>query len=188
MEKKDSFQEYKVLLNILTAVVKLFPGKVQRILFIAFKHTPGKIGLGLRYILFKQLSKECGDNVAIFPNVVLLSIDKISVGDNLSIHPNCYVNAYGGLEIGDNVSIAHSSSILTSNHTWEDKGTPIKYNPISMNPVSIVDDVWIGCGVRILGGIKVESRTIIAAGAVVNKNVKRKTLIGGVPAKVIKNI
>lgn len=84
--------------------------------------------------------------------------------------------------IGNNVSIAHSSSILTSTHTYSDFNLPINI----MNPkktVVIHDDVWIGCGVRILCGVHIDTRCIIGANSLVNKSVDSFSIYGGVPAK-----
>ncbi|WP_220727602.1 acyltransferase, partial [Marinilactibacillus psychrotolerans] len=84
------------------------------------------------------------------------------------------------------VSIAHSTSILSSDHTWDDKSLPIKYNKLSLKPVTIKSDVWLGCGVRILAGSFINKRVVIAAGAVVNKTIESNILAGGIPAKKIK--
>ena len=65
---------------------------------------------------------------------------------------------------------------------------PIKYNPSVCSPIVVNDDVWIGCGCRILAGVEIGDRVVIAAGAVVNKNVERNSLYAGVPAKKIKSI
>lgn len=70
-------------------------------------------------------SKKCGDNVVIKENVYISNIEKLELGDNISIHPMCYFECSGGLMIGNNVSIAHSSSILTSTHTYSDFNLPI---------------------------------------------------------------
>src|SRR5690606_10684526 len=103
-------------------------------------------------------------------------------------HSNCYIDANGEVEIGNNVSIAHNSTILSTNHDWSDITVPIKYNPVTYGKVLISNDVWVGCGCRILAGVHIQSRSIIAAGAVVNKNVSPKTIVGGVPAKLIKQL
>lgn len=92
----------------------------------------------------------------------------------------------GGIEIGNDVSIAHQTSILSANHTWEDESIPIKYNAVAFQPVHIENDVWIGCGCRILCGVKIHSRSVVAAGAVVCKDVESHTAVGGVPARVLK--
>ena len=115
-------------------------------------------------------------------------MEKLTVGSNVSIHDNCYIDAGGVINIGSEVSIAHNSTLLSGTHTFEDYSLPIKYNPITISGLTIKDDVWVGCGVRVLGGITIASRVVIAAGAVVNKSLDAKTLYGGIPAKKIKSI
>ena len=144
--------------------------------------------IALRYLLFKSLVKKCGDNVRIGTNVKITNWEGISIESNVSIHDLCYLEGAGGIIINDNVSIAHNTSILSTNHQYIDKNIPIKYNPLTMNEVVIKNDVWIGCGCRILSGVIIESRSIIAAGAIVNKNVESNSIYGGVPAKKIKTI
>ncbi len=139
-------------------------------------------------MLVKNLFLSCGNNVSISQGVFLRGIGNISIGENVSIHPMCYIDGTGGLKIGDNVSIAHASSILTTNHAWDDMDIPIKYNKITYGVVTIESDVWIGCGCRILAGINIASRSIVAAGAVVDKNVEPNVIVGGVPARVIKRM
>ncbi|MCH5598732.1 acyltransferase [Niabella ginsengisoli] len=84
--------------------------------------------------------------------------------------------------------MAHNSTILSSSHTWDDRNIPIKYNQLVMKKTVIKDDVWIGCGVRILSNICVNSRSIIASGAVVTKDVPSNVIVAGLPAKQIKTI
>ncbi|MGJ9402129.1 acyltransferase [Arthrobacter sp. KK5.5] len=98
----------------------------------------------------------------------------------------CYIDATGGLEIGNDVSIAHSTSILTTNHNWSSVGIPIRDQAVSLAPVSVGNDVWIGAGVRILAGVSIGTGAIIAAGAVVTKDVAPGTIVAGVPASVVK--
>lgn len=108
------------------------------------------------------------------------------MGNNVSVHPFCYIDGEGGIDIGNNVSIAHNVSILSFNHTWQNQSAPIKYNPKIYKPVQISDDVWIGCGVRIMAGVKISKRCVIAAGSVVTKDCSENGLYGGIPAKLIK--
>ncbi|AZB23010.1 acyltransferase [Kaistella haifensis] len=112
----------------------------------------------------------------------------MELGNNVSIHPMCYIDAAGGIKIGSNVSIAHSTTLISTNHTWDNVDLPIKYNPETFAEIIIEDDVWIGCGVRILAGVKIRRRSVVAAGAVVNKSFDNNALIGGVPAKFLKAI
>lgn len=144
--------------------------------------------IGLRYLMLKRMCVQCGDNVRIGANVRILNWHGLKIGNNVSVHDNCYLDASGGISIGNNVSIAHASSILSFEHTWDDSDIPIKYNPIKSSQVKICDDVWIGCGVRILSGVKLKSRSIVAAGAVLTKCFDSNVILAGVPAKVVKNI
>jgi len=142
----------------------------------------------IRYLILKSLIKDCGDNIYIGTNVVIKNWKNLSLANNISIHDNCYIDASGCIIIGNNVSIAHNSTLLSSTHTFLDKKTPIKYNHVISKQLIICDDVWIGCGVRVLCNLEINSRSIIAAGAVLNTSVESNTIYGGVPAKKIKQI
>lgn len=185
---RDKFKKYKSLISLISTLFQFLGKRLNKFLYNFFRNTNGVFGLVIRYALLKNLVKKIGDNVSIQPGVFIFYFENIEIGDNVSIHPMCYIDAAGGLKIGNDVSIAHSSSILTSNHTWDDISLPIKYNTEELNEVTIHDDVWIGCGARILSGVKVASRSVIAAGAIVNKNIPSNAVFGGVPAKLIKEI
>jgi len=188
MKGRKVFNRIGGLINLMCIIVSIFPSKLNQQIFFLLRYFPGKIGIGLRYIYLKDLAAECGKNVAIHQGVYLKSVKKMKVGNNVSIHPMCYIDATGGLEIMNDVSIAHACSILTTNHQWENAEIPIKYNALSYGSVLIKNNVWIGCGVRILAGVTIGSRSIIAAGAVVNREVEENTIAGGVPSKTLKNI
>lgn len=185
---RAKFGKLKKIINILGAFFNVFGVKANYCFLKMFRNTNGKIGLLLRYVFLKNCCKSIGDNVSIQPNVFLFNLQNVEIGDNVSIHPMCYIEGAGGVSIGNDVSIAHSSTLISTNHTWEDKNIPIKYNKETFAEIVIEDDVWIGCGVRILSGVKINKRSIIAAGAVVNKEIESNTIYAGVPARLIKNI
>lgn len=130
----------------------------------------------------------CGDLVDVHSQCTILNSERLSIGARVSIHPVCYIDAAGGIEIGNDVSIAHHSTILSSEHTWSDPDTPIRDQPVELRRTTIGNDVWLGAGCRILGGVQIGDRSIVAAGAVVTKNVPSGVIVGGVPARVIKAV
>lgn len=188
MTGRDIFKTFKPLLNVLVYVIKPVPTFIKVFWWDILKPYSQKFFIAIRYVLLKSIIKECGDNVRIGCNVTIIHWSNLTLGSNISIHDNCYLDAAGGLIIKNDVSIAHSSSILTTNHSWEDIIIPIKYNPLIKGSVTIENDVWIGCGCRVLANVTIKSRSIIAAGAVVNKDIEGHSIFGGVPAKLIKKL
>jgi acetyltransferase-like isoleucine patch superfamily enzyme len=179
------FTRHQGALKVLVAVLGLWPRSSRLGLWHRVEGSRGPIGLALRYCLLKTLLKSCGDNVFIDRDVELKFLEHLAIGDNVSIHRWCYLDAAGGIELGDNVAIAHGTSILSSNHSWADATLPIKYNPTRYAAVQIQADVWVGCGCRILAGVTLQSRSVVAAGAVVTRSFGPGVVVGGIPARVI---
>lgn len=188
MTGREIFSKFGKIINLFARFISLLPRSFRKWLFRVNRNTGGNFGVLIRYILVKYLSNRCGENVCIKQYVIFENIDKISFGNNVSIHPFCYLDGKGIIEIENEVSIAHGCSVLSMNHTWTLSDTPIKYNPISLQKVVIAENVWIGCGCRILAGTYIGKGAIVAAGAVVTKNVDAHEIVGGVPARHIKFI
>ncbi len=110
----------------------------------------------------------------------------VEIGDNVSINAYTYISGAGGIKIGKNTRIASHVSIMTSNHVFSDRLEPIFKQGLSKLGVTIGEDVWVGSGVRILDGVIIGDGAIVAAGAVVNKDIIPYSIVGGVPAKIIK--
>lgn len=175
-------------LKALVLLFKILPNFIHSLVWSFITSFSGGLATLLRYLLFSSRLKRFDKNSYIGAHVILKNIHNMEVGENFSLHDFSYVDAQGGVEIGNNVSIAHNCSLITFNHTWDNYDLPIKYNPTLEAPITIEDDVWVGCGVRIMPGVVLGSRSVIAAGSVVVKDVPANTLVGGIPAKVIKNI
>lgn len=96
------------------------------------------------------------------------------------------IECTGGVYIGKYFHPGRALTIFSANHNWEDS-TKIPYDEVIIKrPVTIKDFVWIGANVTILPGVTIEDGAIIAGGSVVTKNVNLGQIVGGNPAKVIK--
>jgi len=144
---------------------------------------PYSFGLrNLRYFLFFKCIKKCGKKVKIDRNVYV-SPD-IYVGDNVRISENVKIRR--NTFIGNDVMIAPGVHIITVNHGYDLLDLPMRLQKEKEELVEIGDDVWIGTNAIILPGIKIASHAIVAAGAVVTKDVPEFAVVGGNPAKIIK--
>ncbi len=185
MTGREFFKKYRLLLPILQESHNLSPVFLKKTIYLL---SGGKIQILLRYLQLKESGKKIGENVYLADKVVIKNAQNLNIGDNCSIHEFSYLDAAGDIIIGDNVSIAHNCSLISFEHTWSDKDTPIKYNKTRNMKITIGNDVWIGCGVRILAGSVIEDRVIVAAGAVVRGELESGYIYGGVPARKIKKI
>ncbi len=108
----------------------------------------------------------------------------IKIGKNVFINHACSFLDLGGITIEDDVLIGPRVNLTTENHPVD----PTKRKYLDLKSVVIKRNAWIGAGATILPGVTVGENSIVAAGAVVNKDVPANTIVGGIPAKVIKNI
>ena len=188
MNGRTLFFKFQYVLRLISHVFGYAPKFVQNFLWDCFFPFRGVFACGIRYALLAAKGAKLGENVYIGHGVTLLNVEKLVIGSNVSIHTGCYIDAIGGVKIGDNVSIAHGVSLVSFNHLWSDRDIPIKYNDIQALPIRIDDDVWLGCGVRVLAGAELCKRSVVAAGAVVAGGKYENGVIAGVPAKRIKEV
>lgn len=117
-------------------------------------------------------------------NVYLGSFNNLSIGDYCEINENVFIQ---GAIIGNYVLIAPNVSIMSKTHKYLNKDTLIKLQgDTNINPPIIGDDVWIGRNVILMPGVKIGNGAVIGAGAVVTKDVLAFSVVGGVPAKLIR--
>ena len=116
---------------------------------------------------------------------VYVNIGKFTrIGKNVYINHLCSMLDMGTITIGDNVLIGPKANILTEEHPVN----PAERKALMVRPVVIKNGAWIGAGATILPGVTVGENSVVAAGAVVNRDVPDNTVVGGIPAKIIKNI
>lgn len=114
------------------------------------------------------------------------AVGDVLIGDYTRI--GMHNTVIGPVTIGNHVNLAQGITITALNHNFTDKEKRIDEQGISTSAVNIGDDIWIGANAVILPGVTIGHHAVIAAGAVVNKDVPAHTLVAGVPAKVIKEI
>ena len=136
----------------------------ERVLGIDFGHHAG-VHLGC-YVWFYGPSQ--------------LRRDGISIGAYSRINRNCCLDVRGPLRIGDNVSVSPEVTILTASHRFDDPRFRVE-----TRPVVIEDHVWIGSRAMILPGVTLGRGSIVAAGAVVTRDVSPLAIVAGVPASVV---
>jgi len=134
-------------------------------------------------LLSRILNKEL-KNVAVFTPIYINCGKSISIGKNIFINFDCTFLALGGITIDDDVLIGPKVSLITENHPTN----PQERKGLTGKSIHIKRNAWIGANVTILPGVTIGENAIVAAGAVVSKDVPDNVIVGGIPAKIIKNI
>ena len=186
MRGQEKFAKARKALVVLAKCYGILPKRTRKWLLEKHRNTQGNLGLAVRYALLKSISPEVGDNVSIHQNVFIFNPQNIKFGNNVSIHPMCYIEGYGGVEIGNDVSIAHGTSVISVNHGYEAADVPIKFQPVVPGRIVIRDNVWIGAKASLLSGVTIGSGSVVGAGAVVTHDVEENSIVGGVPARMIR--
>lgn len=135
-----------------------------------------------------------GNNVSIgaFSRVIVSTSlnnlgNKIVIGDNVGIGEYAYLGGGGGLEIGDECIVGQYFSCHPENHNCDDLTVSIRHQGVTRKGIRIGSNCWIGSKVTILDGVEVGKGCVIAAGSVVTKSFPENSIIGGVPAKILKS-
>ena len=114
------------------------------------------------------------------------AVGDVIIGDHTRI--GLHNTIIGPVDIGNHVNLAQGITVTALNHNFSDTNKRIDEQGVSTNPVTIEDNVWVGANAVILPGVTIGEHCVVAAGAVVTKDVPPHSLVAGVPAKVIKKI
>lgn len=112
--------------------------------------------------------------------------ETLEIGENVGIAANAFIAVRGNVKIGSNTIFGPGVSIHAENHNFSDLEKPIRLQGATRKGITIGEDCWIGSKAVILDGVNIGNHVIVAAGAVVNKDIPDYSIVGGVPAKVIK--
>ena len=138
----------------------------------------------IRKLLSQITGSEIDESVAVFAPLFINYGKHTKIGKNVFINFDCVFLDLGGITIEDNVLIAPKVSLLSEGHVI----SPNERQSLVPGHIHIKKNAWIGAGAAILPGITVGENAIVAAGAVVSKDVPANAIAGGVPAKIIKKI
>jgi acetyltransferase-like isoleucine patch superfamily enzyme len=107
--------------------------------------------------------------------------ERLTVGRNCAIGNNCVLDARGGIAIGENVNISSHARLQTAKHLIDDPDFMHDFSPIAVG-----DRAWIAEGAVVLGGVSIGEGAVVAAGAIVTKDVAPFIVVGGIPARAIR--
>lgn len=157
-------------LNLSKAAVALFNTLLSLVLFF-----------NLRRLLLRATGCKVGKKTTVHRGVTFFSFGKLQIGEHCTINYQCWLDNRAGIRIGNNVNISHNTRIYTLGHDIDD--------PMSVTlgkPVVIEDDAWIFPNTLIMPGVTVGRGAVIYPGSVVTRDVAAWTVVGGNPAKPIR--
>jgi acetyltransferase-like isoleucine patch superfamily enzyme len=174
---------------------RMMRGSAVKFFNLSMIHWGRYIKLG-DHVLLSAVSKKgitLGNNVGIgaFSRVIVATSfnnvgEYISIGNNVGIGEFAYLGGAGGLSIGDDCIIGQYFSCHPENHFFNETDKPIRLQGVSRQGIIIGNNCWIGSKVTVLDGVSLGDGCVIAAGAVVTKSFPENSVIGGVPAKLIR--
>lgn len=129
-----------------------------------------------------------GEGVRIAPNVSFRNGERISIGKGSHIGEHCVIwagNSHARISFGHHCLLSPNVTITASNYRILQGDTPIMHQPKDERDIVIGNDVWLAANVVVLAGVRIGDGAVIAAGAVVTKDLPSQCIAGGVPAKVI---
>ena len=138
----------------------------------------------IRNLLSKITGSEIDLSVVVFTPLHINYGKNTKIGKNVFINFDCVFLDLGGITIEDNVLLAPKVSLLSEGHPV----SPEERHSLTVAPIHIRKNAWIGTNATILQGVTIGENAIVAAGSVVSKDVPDNTIAGGIPAKIIKTI
>ena len=143
-------------------------------------HEPEQV----RELLSRLTGKPVDETVAVFPPFSADFGRNITLGKRVFINSGCRFQDQGGISIGDDCLIGHNAVLATLNHDL----SPSRRADMHPAPITLGRNVWLGSNVTVLPGVTIGDDAVVAAGAVVTKDVPARAVVVGSPARVIRSV
>lgn len=143
-------------------------------------HTPDEV----RGLLSELFGYEVPESLRLFPPFYTDFGGNITVGEDVFINACCHFQDHGGVTLGDGCQICHNVVFATLDHGI----APAERRTTVPAPIVLGRNVWVGSNATILRGVTIGDNAVVAAGAVVAKDVEANTIVGGVPARLLRRI
>ncbi len=182
-EAKRKFSSGILIPKTDPAFAAIAPFVAETLLLIAKMNSSGDI-LEARSILGEITGQKIAESTTIFPPFTTNLGKFTRIGKDVFINHGCSFLDLGGITIEDNVLIGPQVKLVTENHPLD----PAQRQGLIGKPILIKKNAWIGAGATILPGVTLGENSVVAAGAVVSKDVPANTVVGGIPAKILKTI
>lgn len=135
-------------------------------------------------IMSELTGRQVTDSFTVFPPFTADCGKNIRLGERVFVNSGCRFQDQGGITIGDDALIGHNVVLATLNHDLD----PDRRATTVPQPITIGDRVWIGSNATVLPGVTIGDGAVVAAGAVVTRDVPPRTVVGGVPARVLRSL
>ena len=143
-------------------------------------HTPEEV----RQMLSRLFGRQVDETLRVFPPFYTDFGKNITIGKNVFINACCHFQDQGGITLGDGCLIGHNVVFATLNHGF----APTDRVSLYPAPIVLGKNVWVGSNSTLLQGIRIGDNAVIGAGSVVTKDVPANTIVGGVPARILRQI
>ena len=155
---------------------------ITKKLLVQMNNTPDPAEI--RDLLSQITGSEIDESVAVFTPLYINYGKHTKIGRNVFINFDCVFLDLGGITIDDDVQIAPKVSLLSEGHPT----SIAERQSLIPKPIHIKKNAWIGANATILQGVTIGENAVVAAGSVVSQDVPDNTIVGGIPAKFIKNV
>lgn len=159
----------------------------EMIMNILFSLPRFRVFIFFKKLLLLSMGAKIGKGVVIYPGVWITPGRNLVIEDKVDLAKDVLISSGGGVHIGKRTLIGYRTQIISTDHTIPPIGEEFPISGDKLGKVIIENDVWIGANCILTAGIKIGQGAVVAAGSVVTKNIEANTIVGGVPAKLIKN-